>query len=101
MPLAAASLNYSWQDEQNFETANTDPTFPRSAVNIDAYSLLNTRLSYMFPDHGFELAFFMNNVTDEKYSTGPLNLSTLGWYLQYSGDPRTWGFEVRKTFGSE
>lgn len=99
--IAAASLNYTWQDEQIFESVNTDPTFPSSAVNIDAYSLLNMRLSYLLEGPEVEFAFFMNNLTDEKYVAGPLNLSTLGWYLNYSGDPRTYGFEIRKTFGAE
>jgi outer membrane receptor protein involved in Fe transport len=70
-------------------------------VNIQPYSLVNMRLSYLLQEHGVELAFFMNNIADEKYLPGTLNLSTLGWYAHYSGDPRTFGFEVRKTFGSE
>jgi outer membrane receptor protein involved in Fe transport len=99
--IAAASLTWSWQDKTILQSVNNDPTFPRSAVNIDSYSLLNTRFSYELEEYDLELAFFIDNLADEKYVPGALNLSTLGWYLHYAGDPRTYGFEIRKAFGAE
>lgn len=95
---AGLQFNYYWQGEIDNITETIDPTFPSSAVNIDSYDLGNLRVDYRLNDYGLELAVFVNNLFDQEYRTGFLDLSSLGYGIANAGDPRTYGISIHKDF---
>lgn len=66
------------------------------------YHLFNARLDWRdVAGKGFDLALFVDNVTDEFYRPDGLNLlGVLGLMAETIGPPRTFGVELRVPFGS-
>jgi len=96
MPLPNGSLrlnaNYAWTDNIIFfgSAANL------ASVTQKAYGLLDARISWEIKSQGLNVAVFAKNLTDKIYYAniavaGPINIGQLG-------DPRTFGFQIRKTF---
>jgi outer membrane receptor protein involved in Fe transport len=95
---AGAQLNWYWQADIDNTVETIDPTFPRSAVDIQSYDLANFRADYRFDEYGLELAIFVNNLLGQEYRTGFLDLSTLGYGIVNEGDPRTYGVTLHWDF---
>ncbi len=72
------------------------------AVGTKSLGLLNLRLDYEMEDKGLSVAVFANNALDKTVRYYVLNQSALGGVQgAVIGEPRMWGVQVRKTFGSE
>jgi iron complex outermembrane receptor protein len=72
------------------------------AVATNDLGLLNLRIDYRMPDQGLTFAVFANNALDKTVLYYTLNQSALGGVQgAIVGEPRMWGVQVRKTFGSE
>ncbi len=65
----------------------------------DALTLLNGRLTWQSMSEQWEVALFGDNLTDEGYFNGKLNLvSFFGREQGNPGAPRTWGLSFKRTF---
>ena len=76
----------NYQDELYFDIQN-------SPVSLeDGYTIGNLRLSYASADDRWELAAFVNNVTDEEYLSYTFDFTgPFGFNQQSYGMPRWWG----------
>lgn len=73
--------------------------FNFDAQNVDSYAVGNLQLSYRSPNETWELTAFVENVTDERYLTIGVDLSTLCGCAQNAyGKPRWYGASVRYRF---
>jgi iron complex outermembrane receptor protein len=65
----------------------------------DALTLLNGRLTWQSKTEQWEVALYGDNLTDEGYFNGKLNLvSFFGREQGNPGAPRTWGLSFKRTF---
>jgi iron complex outermembrane receptor protein len=101
-----SAYNQSGFQTQDNNTANCGPNnVYRNCFNrlgrLPGYTLTNLRLDCRGVARGhFDLAFFVNNVTDEFYKTQSLTaLGSIGTRSSDIGAPRMWGVEVRVPFG--
>jgi iron complex outermembrane receptor protein len=65
----------------------------------DALTLLNGRLTWQSTSQQWEVALYGDNLTDEGYFNGKLNL--VGFFGREQGNPgapRTWGLTFKRTF---
>jgi iron complex outermembrane receptor protein len=65
----------------------------------DALTLLNGRLTWQSTSEQWEVALYGDNLTDEGYFNGKLNL--VGFFGREQGNPgapRTWGLSFKRTF---
>ncbi|MEH6743070.1 TonB-dependent receptor [Hyphomonas sp.] len=88
---------WRWRDDVEFrsEAINTN------TVTQEGFGLLEARISYDLDDYGLEISAFGKNMLDEEYYTGFLAFDTnLGYNIGYTGDPATYGLEVRYRFGA-
>jgi len=69
---------------------------------VPGYGLINARISWEnVANQGFDLALFVNNVTDKYYSRAAITaLSTLGIFATAIGEPRMFGVELKVPFGA-
>jgi iron complex outermembrane receptor protein len=73
-----------------------------SAGRLPGYHLVNARLDWRdVMQQGFDLSFFVNNVTDEYYGTYMIgSLSNFGMATTVFGPPRMFGATLRVPFGN-
>lgn len=100
--------DFTWQDDTPFDPndgrgevdVNGNSRFSPYLVGNRAYMLHNVRLGWSPPDRpGLEVAGWCRNVTDQRYKTFAVDISTFnGQQLIYVGDPRTCGADVRFTW---
>jgi len=100
--------DFSWTDDVPFDPNNGkgEPTadgrdrFPAYALGNRAYMLHNVRLTWAPPgDPGVEVSGWCRNLTDQRYKTFAVDLSTFsGQQLVYVADPRVCGADVRFTW---
>ncbi len=86
-----ADLTYSWKDD--YETINTN----NPVGSVDGFGIWNGSLDYIY-DNSWQISVYGRNLADERtlVATTPISiLSSFGTYNQ----PRSWGVEVRYTFG--
>lgn len=100
-PVASGELrlqaDWSWRSGVVFEpTARV-----LRSVSQGSYGLLNARLSYVHQTTGIEVALFGRNLLNRTYRASALALTPLGFNVAYTGDPRTYGVQIRVPFGSE
>jgi iron complex outermembrane receptor protein len=82
-------FDWSFKDKVFFSAANSD------LVAADPLWLANFRVTYKSPDDHFELAGWIENLTDQAYAQDVLNLARLRKALLYAiGDPRTYGLTL-------
>jgi len=81
--VAGVSANYLFNSGFYWDPGN------REDVKQDAYNVLNIRVSLSAPEERWRLAFFMNNVTDERYFQN-VTVSGIGDNAFYA-PPRTYG----------
>lgn len=91
--LLSARLDTGYKDDTQKDPANS-PT-----IQQDAYTLVNSRVSYVSSNGNWELALFGTNLTDETYITNALDLAaTFGFLEVYFGRPREIGVELKVNF---
>ncbi|MET0378759.1 MAG: TonB-dependent receptor [Spongiibacteraceae bacterium] len=91
------SANYSWRDELLANPAGGRAAIrSTSELTTDELGLLSSRVALNMEDLGLTVAVWGNNLTDEEYTTSPLQLGTrVGATI---GEPRTYGLDVTKKF---
>ena len=66
---------------------------------MDSYTLINARISYTTPDHRWEFAAFVNNVTDEQNEVMGFDISLFCGCSEIAvGEPRWWGISAQFNF---
>ncbi len=90
--IIPARLGGSWSPE-NIEAM-------RKFSTVKSYAVWNVRFDWRgVMGSSFDVAAYVNNLTDEQYVTGGLNVVDSGGYGAYNyGAPRTVGASVRYTF---
>lgn len=79
-------VDWSYKDEVFFSAANSP------LVAQDALWLVNMRVTYRSPNELFELAGWIENLTDQAYTEDVFNLARLRESILHAiGDPRTYG----------
>jgi iron complex outermembrane receptor protein len=88
------AVNYDYVDKVDFRPGT--PT--ESSVTQPAYGLLDGRITWNIEKQQLSIAVFGKNLTNKRYLTSATNLQSLGYNIGFTGDPRTFGIQVRKTF---
>ncbi|OGT81347.1 MAG: hypothetical protein A3H91_13470 [Gammaproteobacteria bacterium RIFCSPLOWO2_02_FULL_61_13] len=88
--VLAAQVDWWWLDDQFFTVENTP------ALREDAHGEVNARASYTFWDDRLELALFVRNITDERYTVTGFDTASAGFgaNIFILNRPRTFGGEV-------
>ena len=64
-------------------------------ISMPAYWYLDLRLAFLTPDEDIEIAFWMSNVTDQKYLVDAFDVTEgFSEVLQVWGEPRMLGVTV-------
>ncbi len=97
VPTAYGSItprfDWSFKDDIFFSPENSE------LIGQSALWLLNFRVTYKAPTENFEIAGWIENLTDQSYTVDVFNLARFRGSILYAiGDPRTCGFTVRVTF---
>lgn len=89
---------WRWQDDVFYRGTALD----QASVSQKAFGLLDGRISYKLDSEpGLEIALFGKNLLNKKYRTNALDFdSSSGYNIAFYGDPRTYGVELKWTFGS-
>ncbi len=86
---AAGLATFAYSDEFFYNLRNFD------ADKFDSYFKANLRVSWLSPDEAWELAGFVNNVTDERIGTLGFDLATLSGSNEVAYQPpRSFGFNA-------
>lgn len=89
----AAQVNGTYTDETFYTLRNYD------SHKMDDYTLANFRLSWMNGDGSWELAGFVNNITDEQNEVMGFDISLFCGCSEIAvGEPRWWGVSVQRNF---
>jgi iron complex outermembrane receptor protein len=103
------AATWSWIDGSPNIRRNIDPALgnlPNQLVNtygglnsLGSLGLLSLRVDYNM-EKGMSVSFFMNNALNKKYAAAALTEAfTGGVQSVYPGEPRMFGFILRKSFG--
>jgi len=86
----SAQVDWWWLGDQFFTVENTP------ALREDAHGEVNARASYTFWQDRVELALFVRNITDERYSVTGFDTASAGFgaNIFILNRPRTFGGEV-------
>lgn len=88
-----AQGGFAYKDDLFFSTENNP------LVGQDAYTIMSTRVAYTNPSELWTLAFFVNNLTDERYLTNVSDIRDItASYVRTFGTPRTYGLELSVDF---
>ena len=92
---ATGYLRLEHQSVSDSDTwGNGDPLHFR-----ESFTFSNARLAFMFDDLNSELAFWVRNMSDERYYQSVFNTPLQDGNLRaYTTEPRTWGVNFRMTF---
>ena len=86
----AVQVDFSYSDSSFLNLRNYD------SHKLDSYILTNARLSYATEDESWEIATFVNNLTDEENEVMGFDISLFCGCSELSvGTPRWWGMQVR------
>jgi iron complex outermembrane receptor protein len=96
--VLGTQVNWYWQSEVDGRLTTTDPTFPHSLTERDAFDLLSARVDFEFERLGLTIALSGTNLLDEEYYVAAQDLTAFGLANQVSGEPRTYALTVRKNF---
>lgn len=83
----SALVDWNYQGEQFFDITNSEVS------REDPYGLVNLRLAYKGGENeNYEVAFFVNNLTDTEYRVYTFDLTAIaGFNQQFFGPPRWFG----------
>ncbi len=109
-----AQADWSWQAGARPSARVSDISIPTSVssklvsgqagfnVGTASLGLLNLRLDYDMPEQDVNIALFMTNALDKTVLYYGLNgLSVAGPQNAIVGNPRMYGFQIKKKFGDE
>ena len=86
----AVQADFSYSDASYLNLRNYD------SHKLDNYTLTNARLSYVTDDEAWEIAVFIDNLTDEENEVMGFDISLFCGCSELSvGTPRWWGLQVR------
>ena len=72
---------------------------PPYAIGQKAFFLHNVRVAYRTPTGNVEVGGFVRNLTDEVYKTFVFDAASLsGLIINFVGEPRTYGIDIRIDF---
>jgi iron complex outermembrane receptor protein len=96
-PLAGGEMavmaNASYADNTFYTLRNYD------SHEMDSYTLVNARISYAGPDNRWEVAAFVNNLTDEQNEVMGFDISLFCGCSEIAvGEPRWWGVSAQFNF---
>ncbi|RIK94986.1 MAG: hypothetical protein DCC73_00960 [Proteobacteria bacterium] len=90
--VASVQVDGSYQDTVNYSIINHPSTVG------DSYALVNARISLAGQDDTWEIAGFVRNLTDKRFQTFALDISSFGFTQTQWGRPRWWGAEINYRF---
>ena len=99
--ILGVQASYYWQDTTDYTNVTVIGLLPREQQIIPSYGLLNLQVDYDLDRWGgLNIAFFMRNVTDKEYFSAAFISAVFGQAFsnRIVGEPRTWGFRIRKNF---
>lgn len=86
-------LDWTFKDKVYFDPSNSE------LLKQDPLWLLNFRLTYKAPTDNFEVAGWIENLTDQAYTVDVFNLARLRRAILHAvGDPRTYGVTATVKF---
>ncbi|MFO0688935.1 MAG: TonB-dependent receptor [Myxococcota bacterium] len=86
-------LDWTFKDKVYFDVSNSN------LLSQDPLWLLNFRLTYKAPTDNFEIAAWVENLTDQAYTVDVFNLARLRQSILHAvGDPRTYGVTATVKF---
>jgi iron complex outermembrane receptor protein len=86
-------FDWSFKDDIFFSPENSD------LVGQSALWLMNARLMYKAPSENIEVSFWVENLTDQRYTLDVFNLARFRQSILYAiGDPRTYGVTLKVQF---
>jgi outer membrane receptor protein involved in Fe transport len=97
----------AWTDDVFFDGSggfgsldiNGDPVNPAFATGQPAYALHSIRISYSDTASTFELAFWIRNLTDQRFKTYSFDATFINKVvLNFVGEPRTLGVDLTVRF---
>ena len=96
-PLAGGEMavmaNANYADNTFYTMRNYD------SHKMDSYTLFNARISYTSPDNRWEVAAFVNNLTDEENEVMGFDISLFCGCSEIAvGEPRWWGVSAQFNF---
>lgn len=73
---------------------------PQNSLSIaqPAYTLLNGRVTWDSEDENWQVAFYVQNITDKVYFTSAEYIPAFGVRTAVYGRPREWGMSVSRSF---
>jgi len=93
------AANYNRVDDVNYKPDVTLTPAQAAAITQTAFGLLDARISWKIESQGLEISLWGRNLTDKRYITSVQQTLGVGIVLGYVGDPRTFGLQIRKTWG--
>jgi iron complex outermembrane recepter protein len=90
--LSALQVDAHYADS-TFKEATNDPW-----IKSDAYTIVNSRLSFLAAERTWEVALWGRNLTDELYVAQGLDIATFGLGNRNYNAPRTFGAELSWNF---
>lgn len=90
--LSAIQVDAHYADS-TFKEATNDPW-----IKSDAYTIVNSRLSFLAAERTWEFALWGRNLTDELYVAQGLDIATFGLGNRNYNAPRTFGAELSWNF---
>ena len=88
-----AQGGFAYKDDLFFSTDN-DPL-----VAQEAHTLLSSRIAYTSSSENWTAAFFVNNITDERFATNVSDIRDItSSVVRTFGNPRTYGIELSFDF---
>ena len=96
---AALNGTMAIQGDFHYRSKHFHSITKADAVTEDGYHVINARLSWTSADEDWEVAVFVDNLTDENYIVQSFDLATiLGWTEEYYGRPRWVGGSINYNF---
>ena len=96
--------DFAWTDDLFFDPSDgvgvsrTGP-LPELALGQPAYMVHNLRLTYRNPESTVEVAFWVRNLTDQRYRSYAFDASTFSnIILNFVGEPRSMGVDLALRF---
>lgn len=96
---AALNGTMAIQGDFHYRSKHFHSITKADSVTEDGYHVANARLSWTSADEDWEVAVFVDNLTDEDYIVQSFDLATiLGWTEEYYGRPRWVGGSINYNF---
>ncbi|MDO7844045.1 TonB-dependent receptor [Sphingomonas immobilis] len=90
------TLTWAGKSRQNLSPAAKGV----AQVEQGAYGLLNGRVALALARWDATVALFARNITNKRYYAGAVGLESIGWNTVITGEPRLFGVQLIKRFGS-